>query len=348
MRTKNGFAPVSNLFDWLFIEFSTVWVAGVFVDGWAHIHILDTLDSFFTPWHALIYTGIALIALLLFVQALLNRKKGYPWRRSLPREYMFAAAGLIFVAVGGPGDMIWHTLFGIEEGVEALLSPTHILLAIGGAMTVGGPLHAIWYRDRQLPTIHKIPVILSFAYILMALGFMLQFLHPFNFPWMAESFLRANPIDANYGVGLGIANTIVFTGIFMGLLLASVRHWVFPFGSFAAILGLNALALTLMHGEYYFFISSAIVGGLFIDCLYKSLCSLELKEKHIRFFGILAPVALFTTYAASILIMDMSPWSMHMWGGMVVIAGITGYLLTYLVIPPGDGKPRPRVKTVEV
>jgi len=172
------------------------------------------------------------------------------------------------------------------------------------------------------------------------LGFMLQFLHPFNFPWMAGSFLAGHTIDPNYAGALGIANTIVFTGVFMGLVLASVRHWVFPFGSFAAVLGLNAVAVTLMHGEYYYFILTGIVGGLFIDCLYKAFCSLEVKEQHIRIFGFFAPAVLFFVYMASLLIMDISPWSIHMWGGMMVIAGITGYLLTYLIIPPGDGMPR--------
>ncbi len=338
--TRKNYAPVSNLFDWLFVACSGVWVAGVFTDGWAHIHLGSTLETFFTPWHALFYSGILLVTALLLVQAGRNHIKGYTWRRSLPREYMFALCGMIFVFIGGPGDLFWHNLFGVEEGIEALLSPTHILLALGGAIAVSGPLHAIWYRDRKLQMIHKIPVVLSFAYLLMTLGFMLQFLHPFNFPWMAESFLAGHPIAVNYAGGLGIANAIVFTGIFMGLVLASVRHWIFPFGSFALILGLNAVAVTLMHGAYYYFILTALIGGVLIDFFYQAFCSLELKERHIRIFGIFAPMALFVTYAASILVVDTSPWSVHMWGGMIVIAGLTGYLLTYLVVPPGDGVPR--------
>ena len=35
------YAPPSNLFDWFFVSVSAVWVTGVFVDGWAHIHILS-------------------------------------------------------------------------------------------------------------------------------------------------------------------------------------------------------------------------------------------------------------------------------------------------------------------
>ncbi len=252
-------------------------------------------------------------------------------------NYFYALARRL---LGGPGDLLWHSLFGIEVGIEALLSPTHILLAFGGAMVVSGPLHAIWYRDKNIQTIHKIPVILSFTYLLMTLGFMLQFLHPFNFPWMSQTFLTENPINNNYGGGLGIANAIVFTGLFMGLTLACIRHWIFPFGSFTTILTLNAVAITTMHGEYYLFILTAFFAGVLIDILYKKTCSLSRKERHIRIFSASAPVILFAAYVCTILWSDITLWSVHMWTGMIVISGITGYLVSYLVIPPGDGVPR--------
>lgn len=33
-------------------------IGGVFVDGWAHNN-LAKLETFFTPWHALLYSGFA-------------------------------------------------------------------------------------------------------------------------------------------------------------------------------------------------------------------------------------------------------------------------------------------------
>ncbi len=340
MEIKSGYARASNLFDWLFVFFSGWWIAGLFLDGWAHIHLNLALETIFTPWHAVFYSGIIATTSLLLVYLLKNHANGYQWKRSLPKEYIFALYGLVLVFVGGPGDLIWHALFGIEVGVEALLSPTHILLAIGGAMVVSAPLHAIWYRDRKIQVIHKIPVLLSFSYLLMTLGFMLQFLHPFNFPWMAQSFVTNNPISINYGGALGVASIIAFTALFMGLTLASVRHWPFPLGSFALILTLNAVAVTFMHGEYHIFILTALVAGLLIDILYRKICFASLKERHIRIFGTLAPVVFFTTYVGTILLTDTTPWSVHMLAGSIVIAGITGFMMTYLVVPPGDGIPR--------
>ena len=88
---------------------------------------------------------------------------------------------------------------------------------------------------------------------------MLQFLHPFNFPWLAESFILENPIERDVAGGLGVANMIVYTAIFMGLILSTVRHWVFPKGAFTVVLFLSALAITLLHGAYFWFIISAFV-----------------------------------------------------------------------------------------
>lgn len=340
MQTQNTYVPASNAFDWLFVIFSGWWIFGVFIDGWAHTHLDSSLETFFTPWHTVFYSGVLAVLFLLFIQLYRNHSKGYLWTKSLPREYMFSLLGMSLVLIGGPGDLIWHSLFGIEIGIEALLSPTHLLLAFGGAMVVSGPLHAIWYRDHTVQSIHAIPVILSFSYFLMTLGFMLQFLHPFNFPWMADTFISNNPINSDYARGLGIANAVIFTGIFMGLVLASVRHWIFPFGSFTLVLGLNALAVTLMHGKYYFFILTALVAGLLIDILYQKFCSLALREKHVRIFGTLAPIILFTTYVVSLFLFDAISWSVHMWAGMILISGITGFLMTYLVISPGDGVPK--------
>jgi len=57
-----------------------------------------------------------------------NHASGRPWSRALPAGYGLSLLGVLIFAAGGIGDMIWHVLFGIEADVEALLSPTHLLL----------------------------------------------------------------------------------------------------------------------------------------------------------------------------------------------------------------------------
>jgi len=112
-------------FDWMVIALSSWFVGGLFLDGWAHTHgKVDT--SFFTPWHGVLYSGH--LATLLYL--------GWQWsrQRTLPAGYGLSLAGALLFVVGGVGDFIWHELFGIERSIEALLSPTHLLLALGLAL----------------------------------------------------------------------------------------------------------------------------------------------------------------------------------------------------------------------
>ncbi|HBA45509.1 hypothetical protein A2W67_01860 [Candidatus Nomurabacteria bacterium RIFCSPLOWO2_02_40_28] len=338
MEKKIGHPRVSPRFEWLFVLFTFMQTAGVFVDGWAHGHI-NQLDTFFTPWHALFYGGFIFSSGLLFIELLKNHRNGYPWRRALPREYFFALGGVVIFGLGGMGDLIWHTLFGIEAGVDALLSPTHMALAFGGAVMASAPLHAIWYRDTNVHRILKLPVIISFALFFMVFTFMMQFFHPFYLPlWMSNlpDVNILSELQQTFHRELGIANSIIYTGMFMGLLLSTIRSWKFPFGSFSIILGLNALAIVLMVGDFYQFITTGFVAGFLVDIIYYKLFHNILKPHVIRVFGFLVPAAIFSSYVVTVLITNGTWWSIHLVAGYIVIAGIAGVMMTYLVVPPGD------------
>lgn len=42
--------------------------------------------------------------------------------------------------VDGPGDLVWHSLFGIEENINALYSPTHLIPRHGASAGLERPL----------------------------------------------------------------------------------------------------------------------------------------------------------------------------------------------------------------
>ncbi len=90
-------------------------------------HLLRTPETFFTPSHGVLYTGvgISLISGILNL-ILLGTKKEYR-RRSFTFGSKIIIVGAIVQIVAGPGDFYWHELFGID----GLLSPTHLALALG-------------------------------------------------------------------------------------------------------------------------------------------------------------------------------------------------------------------------
>src|SRR5919108_1454852 len=74
-----GYADVSLRFEWL-VVLSSLWLfTGLYLDGWAHNNIPEQIDSFFTPWHMVLYSGYAVSAAILGVMYILNLRRGYGW-----------------------------------------------------------------------------------------------------------------------------------------------------------------------------------------------------------------------------------------------------------------------------
>ena len=93
--------------DWAIAIFSCVNVFGLFIDGWAHNH--GRVDNtFFTPWHALLYSAILAAGLLLVVTHFRNVNRGYRWSRALPKGYTLSLVGFLIFVLGGVGDLVWH------------------------------------------------------------------------------------------------------------------------------------------------------------------------------------------------------------------------------------------------
>lgn len=119
-------------------------MTGIFVDGWAHNHLGETLETFFTPWHGVFYSGFLATALWIGWLGRRGLAQGRRGPAAFPVGYGLGALGVVVFALGGLGDMTWHTVFGIEVGIDALLSPTHLLLFLGAELIVLSPLVASW------------------------------------------------------------------------------------------------------------------------------------------------------------------------------------------------------------
>src|SRR6266571_8075431 len=175
-------SPQSSIkFDRLMIILVCWFVGGLFIDGWAHNHGLVD-KTFFTPWHALLYSGYVANAALLTFTFVRNHLRGQRWSEAIPDGYQLALLGVPIFAIAGVGDLIWHTLFGFEVGIEPLLSPTHLLLAFSGLLIMSGPFRATWRRADSISTNRwatLFPAIISLTAILSLLTFFTSFAHPF-------------------------------------------------------------------------------------------------------------------------------------------------------------------------
>jgi hypothetical protein len=334
----------SRRFDALVAILSTVFGGGLYLDGWAHVH--GHVDqSFFTPWHAVLYSGFLVVAAVIGGTALAGMRRGLPLRESVPTGYELSLLGAAIFLVGGVADMAWHMVFGIEANVDALFSPTHLILAVGGVLMASGPLRSAWRRaDAGDEAAMPWAAVLSLTVVLSVITFLLQIAHPLVNP-QASGSVPDLRILVFYQQALGVSGVIIQTAVVMALVLLSARRFILPFGALTAILGLNALALSFLARQVggvdggLALVPAALVAGLLADTLYAALRASRLRGSPLgfRLFAFGMPVVFYLVYFLALVATTGIWWSIHLWLGSVAVAGITGWLLSYVAIPPLGG-----------
>lgn len=348
--------PIGGIrFDWAFIVLGAWLQLGGYIDGWAHRHLAGVVDTFFTPWHAVFYSGFLAVAGYLVAAAIRNHARGHPWLRTIPAGYELSLLGVLVFWAGGAADMIWHILFGIEVTVEALYSPTHLALAFGSGLILTGPLRAAWRRtetDGHSGSL-LLPMLISLAFLLGLFTFFTQIIHPIGHPWAAVGnhptsdffpVLAAEPLiqghgpsSVDVGQAIGIGSVLVQTGLLMGVILLVVRRWGFalPLGGFALVFTLNGMLMGFMTDEQIL-IPVASLAGLGADLLLRGLKPSVARPGALRLFAFAVPILLYTLYFLALMLTKGIWWSVHLWTGSIVLAGIVGLLMSYLVAPPPD------------
>lgn len=330
-------------YDWSVVLLSFWLVAGMVLDGWAHNHIPE-LESFFSPWHAVFYSGFLAFAGFLAASVVRNHAKGYAWRHAFPPAYELSLLGVPVFIVGGSGDLIWHEIFGIEVGVEALLSPTHLMLALGGSLMVSGPFRVTWRQssDRDVlmrSLVDLLPALLSLTFLLSIWTFMTQFGHPLVDTWAAAAVRPRTQHVPMLRQSLGIMSILLQAGLLMGLVLLAIFRWILPLGSLTLVFTLNATLMSFMHDQYHF-IPAAAAAGLAADLLLRWLRPSMMRSGAFRLFAFAVPAIYYTFYFVVIMVTSGLDWSAHLWTGAIVLAGLVGLLLSNLLIPPAHYTPR--------
>src|SRR6266581_759463 len=66
-------------FDRVMTVFICWFLGGLFLDGWAHNHG-QVDNTFFTPWHVVLYSGYFACAVVLVATVFINHWRGYRWQ----------------------------------------------------------------------------------------------------------------------------------------------------------------------------------------------------------------------------------------------------------------------------
>lgn len=334
-------------------------VLGMFLDATAHNNPdLVAVESFFSPWHAVFYSGFLTTSAWIAWPVLRNLRAGRTGLAAIPVGYDLGILGLAVFVAGAIGDMLWHTVFGLEAGTEALLSPTHAFIFLGCMLILTSPFRAAWAtagHDGDAPSLGAfLPTLLSITFTISVVSFAFLYVWAFfpdqhkmhlNFWWLLRdvaqpdtaTFKVMQDVTARSTVGsILLSNLVVLAPI-----LLMLRRWHLPFGSVTIFFMVTAVG-------FYELIPVALIAGLAADGLIRVLRPSPNRLAALRVFAALLPPVLWSLFFLALYIKLSLAWSPHVlaayaklslaWspevlGGVLVWAGISGFGLSVVIVP---------------
>lgn len=312
----------------------SVWISGgFFLDAWAHGHV--PVESFFTPYHAVFYSGM--LALLVTLAA---------FRKSIPRCYHLALLGIPVFIAAGFGDMLWHRLFGLEEGVDALLSPTHQILGLGVFLVASGPIRSV-LEQRDATTLRRqLPLALGLATWLI----LTHFGTAYAFDPGAGRTNAPPPIipfTPDYLTALAFGYYKVASGVlivlFQSTLIAGFALWLVSrihpaFGMLTAIFVIGnvpaAAAFTNQSPLLAVTIAQSLIAGILGDLFVQRYDPdpVPAKAHAFRVFAVALPLTYIGVYLLGTLLRDGLWWDWNVALGSWIWSGVCGFALSLLIL----------------
>ena len=310
--------------------FGTWMMTGLFVDGWAHAS--SKTETFFSPWHGILYSGfIAGLAWLAW-----DRFRSQPAARESSRLDRLMTVGMVMFVTGIVADGFWHQIFGFEERLEAVVSPSHLLLFIGGFLMVSTPVrlaaarhaagggHALSGPARTRWR-EWAPQGVALMLTTALAGFITSYLSPYA--GIADERSTDEAMRELHEV-VGLASVVVFNALLVGALLYALRRWRPPPGFGTLLYGAVATGLAGIEGfELAELVLPAVVAGIVADVLIARAWP---------------PAAVVATVSAVhwvgyFAVADLSyglQWSVELWSGAIVLASVSSVLLAAVMPEP--------------
>ena len=308
-----------------------IWfLGGAWVDASAHTYVGGTLETFFTPWHAMLYSGYLFVILF------------YVYIKIKMKDYRFdiGLLGGSFFAMGGASDLVWHTFVGIEVGIEPLLSASHILLFLGAFLMLDQAF-ASRPEKKTLDNTAIFAIASSYGLVL----FITQFLNPYLRVW---TFFQYGDEYQVIGAASMFIQAFVATYVFVYTIRfnpSKNQVFLLYFVSFAYVSVYHILGNTpwdIINILIFGFIYSSLV-LLVTNWYYKTNNNRKLQISSALITGLYCFVAvLFVLYIQwandYVGISTTLTWRFYGLSGVVVTPMLFGYMIGNLGVSPLTGK----------
>ena len=300
-RPATAGRPTASYATSLVLAILSVWfTVGLMVDAWAHNNVPE-LETFFTPWHAVFYSGFAATAGWVLWACRAAIRDGQRALDAVPVGYGLTLVGLIGFALSGVGDLIWHTALGVEQDVDILFSPTHVGLITAMFLIVSTPLRTAW-RDTRLPEApglrRLLPAVLATSFAATLILLFMQYAN-------ALSYRHFGVVYALSGEDGGetsqyVAEVAVTTAIIVVPLLTLARRWRLPVGATTLLyLALGGLSAAVTGFENLDLIAAFVAAGVVVDALGAVVRPAPDRLARQRVFAALAALVTWSTVIAT-------------------------------------------------
>ncbi|MGV8106204.1 MAG: hypothetical protein ACP5OH_00340 [Nitrososphaerota archaeon] len=213
----------SSTFLWIYFLVAIGVALQVGAANWDIIwHGVVNVESFFTPPHTVLYSGVSLSLIATFAGIIFSIRQKTSLRGpfsiyyKIPNPLKLIALGCLVEVFSGQFDNWWHANFGFD----GLLSPPHLMLISGMLLSILGAL-----IGTHLSEIHKKFKILSemICYGILWM-IIINFVFMFTLPFSEGQYFDFNPSPA---VALVLGSTL--PAIFTAIIFYSLQDLPFPF-----------------------------------------------------------------------------------------------------------------------
>lgn len=213
----------SSTFLWIYFLVAIGVALQVGAANWDIIwHGVVNVESFFTPPHTVLYSGVGLSLIATFAGIIFSIRQKTSLRGpfsiyyKIPNPLKLIALGCLVEVFSGQFDNWWHANFGFD----GLLSPPHLMLISGMLLSILGAL-----IGTHLSEIHKKFKILSemICYGILWM-IIINFVFMFTLPFSEGQYFDFNPSPA---VALVLGSTL--PAIFTAIIFYSLQDLPFPF-----------------------------------------------------------------------------------------------------------------------
>lgn len=184
-------------------------------------HGVVNVESFFTPPHTVLYSGVGLSLIATFVGIVISIKQKtslspFSIYRNIPNPLKLILLGCLVELFSGGFDNWWHTNFGFD----GLLSPPHLMLISGMLISILGALIGTHlFESRKKFKIMSEMICYGIIWMIT-----INFVFMFTLPFSDGQYFDFNPSPT---AALILGSTL--PSIFTAVIFYSVQNIQFPF-----------------------------------------------------------------------------------------------------------------------